>query len=778
MSDIIPNVVVSMPSQLFTLARKFQAASNGKIFIGKIDTDPTLPENQIQVYLENEDGSTIPVAQPLIINQAGFPVYNGQIAKFVTVEGHSMAVYDSYGAQQFYYPNVLKYEPDQFEYRLGQTGGVDYINGGKAWVKSSSKIITQKIEAGTTVTNGNYTWVNERLFKIIGYSGIISSISGNIITLNGGKKAYLVDAGFHEGDVEAWGVSKDNSYVLNHELFQACIYHASGVNVDGIETTASDLFNIFPRNCVYVSINFKTKPVNILHTTKIYGLRGVGGQALNDGIEFIIDSKSNGCFEFNPKNYCTDHNEQHYYGGVISGITATVSGSGSILSFIYAKYSCAMFIDDNRAYGMEFFFYHYDGWNSMISKNTSNTSVGGFYLFRVTTGTAISNYCNYGGSNTDRIGFDYILSSEIESSNRDILTKSKYKYSRGIHSISSNMNWINNTFEHWDIGRAQYSGSNGITSDYFEGISVCVYATSRLSCVFNPLTIHALGNSNCIVMQNNNTSASGKDSVIVDMRGITTNTSLIYSLGYCVYSGSNSYIHLNPVIVKQLNIKTLGTHNGSHIKVKIDDDVNIYCSSIGDVNNSGLFQGAPTKHLWNALNTAEMIISPSVTINLTGNIDFSSDEFGYYFDLKRNNLSITSLSTSNVFTINWSNSLDSAPVINTDEITFRYVNISSKKHTSSRSRRNILRPKVNAKYHFDNCNLNLIDMFLIGDYSNDIYSVTLSLKNTNQTSTTGGIIRDVPNTSELILLTYLKNKCSIIGSEGGNNVVKVAEATL
>ncbi|HGN0250626.1 TPA: phage head-binding domain-containing protein [Proteus mirabilis] len=127
MSDIIPNVVVSMPSQLFTLARKFQAASNGKIFIGKIDTDPTLPENQIQVYLENEDGSHIPVAQPLIINQAGFPVYNGQIAKFVTVEGHSMAVYDSYGAQQHYYPNVLKYDPDRLRVELISNSGAGLV---------------------------------------------------------------------------------------------------------------------------------------------------------------------------------------------------------------------------------------------------------------------------------------------------------------------------------------------------------------------------------------------------------------------------------------------------------------------------------------------------------------------------------------------------------------------------------------------------------------------------------------------------------------------------
>ncbi|MCZ5970758.1 phage tailspike protein, partial [Escherichia coli] len=46
-----------MPSQLFTMARSFKAVANGKIYIGKIDTDPVNPENQIQVYVENEDGS-------------------------------------------------------------------------------------------------------------------------------------------------------------------------------------------------------------------------------------------------------------------------------------------------------------------------------------------------------------------------------------------------------------------------------------------------------------------------------------------------------------------------------------------------------------------------------------------------------------------------------------------------------------------------------------------------------------------------------------------------
>ncbi|HAM3648829.1 TPA: tail fiber domain-containing protein, partial [Escherichia coli] len=122
MPEQLYNVVVSQPSQLFTLARSFKANANGKIYIGKIDTDPVNPENQIQVYVENEDGSHVPVSQPIIINAAGYPVYNGQIAKFVTVQGHSMAVYDAYGVQQFYFPNVLKYDPDQLRQELASSG--------------------------------------------------------------------------------------------------------------------------------------------------------------------------------------------------------------------------------------------------------------------------------------------------------------------------------------------------------------------------------------------------------------------------------------------------------------------------------------------------------------------------------------------------------------------------------------------------------------------------------------------------------------------------------
>lgn len=135
MTDIITNVVIGMPSQLFTMARSFKAVANGKIYIGKIDTDPVNPENQIQVYVENEDRSHVPVSQPIIINAAGYPVYNGQIAKFVTVQGHSMAVYDAYGSQQFYFPNVLKYDPDQLSVMLNLSWlrGMNGFLGGEVY---------------------------------------------------------------------------------------------------------------------------------------------------------------------------------------------------------------------------------------------------------------------------------------------------------------------------------------------------------------------------------------------------------------------------------------------------------------------------------------------------------------------------------------------------------------------------------------------------------------------------------------------------------------------
>lgn len=190
MSDITANVVISMPSQLFTMARSFKAVANGKIYIGQIDTDPTIPSNQIQVYLENEDGSHVPVSQPISINSGGFPVYSGQIAKFVTVQGHSMAVYDSYGVQQFYYPNVLKYDPDQLRAELSMPDGAKLVGykGGNVYTALedaeesiatlSNRIIRDLREWGCTPDNPDSLLLKSAIDdcyasnQILGISGV------------------------------------------------------------------------------------------------------------------------------------------------------------------------------------------------------------------------------------------------------------------------------------------------------------------------------------------------------------------------------------------------------------------------------------------------------------------------------------------------------------------------------------------------------------------------------------------------------------------------------
>ena len=159
MSDIVPNVVIGMPSQLFTMARSFKALANGKVYISKIDTpagEMTDPANYVQVYLENEDGTHVPMAQPIVINAGGYPVYNGQIAKFVTVKGHSMAAYDSSGSLQHYYPNVLKYDPDQLRAELAQDNGVDLVGGAASKEYVEEKIQESRDEIVSELSLYNY----------------------------------------------------------------------------------------------------------------------------------------------------------------------------------------------------------------------------------------------------------------------------------------------------------------------------------------------------------------------------------------------------------------------------------------------------------------------------------------------------------------------------------------------------------------------------------------------------------------------------------------------
>ncbi|CAH2825343.1 phage tail protein [Salmonella enterica] len=179
MTDITANVVVSNPRPIFTESRSFKAVANGKIYIGQIDTDPVNPANQIPVYIENEDGSHVQITQPLIINAAGKIVYNGQLVKVVTVKGHSMAIYDAYGCQVDYIANVLKYDPDQLEYRLSQPDGYLLVGGLAEHYNLPAKFVVVDNEpyngdlkaALSEAEAGTVFWLGKKTYNITGLYG-------------------------------------------------------------------------------------------------------------------------------------------------------------------------------------------------------------------------------------------------------------------------------------------------------------------------------------------------------------------------------------------------------------------------------------------------------------------------------------------------------------------------------------------------------------------------------------------------------------------------------
>lgn len=114
MTDVSQTVLGNVPEEMLTLAATFKSAAGGEIYIGKVDADPTVQQNQIQVYIEDEGKAYVPVTQPLLINTEGHPVYHGKSAKFVMLEKHSMAILDADGVQQFYYSDALKDAPSSW----------------------------------------------------------------------------------------------------------------------------------------------------------------------------------------------------------------------------------------------------------------------------------------------------------------------------------------------------------------------------------------------------------------------------------------------------------------------------------------------------------------------------------------------------------------------------------------------------------------------------------------------------------------------------------------
>ncbi|MGL5281040.1 MAG: phage tailspike protein [Plesiomonas shigelloides] len=170
------NIMVTSPYQPFTLPNKFSAVFNGYIYCGLVDKDPLVPANQVQVYLVNEDGSQVPVPQPLRTNAGGFLVYNGKPARFVTYTNHSLLVQDSRKGQVWYEPDVSKIDPQTAISILGSQSREALR---RSYANAGYNLVTGSLESGGVISGEYDVILQESTGKA--YSGPIGQVNPGTI---------------------------------------------------------------------------------------------------------------------------------------------------------------------------------------------------------------------------------------------------------------------------------------------------------------------------------------------------------------------------------------------------------------------------------------------------------------------------------------------------------------------------------------------------------------------------------------------------------------------
>lgn len=85
---------------------KGRPLAGGFLYVGDIDTDPEVVINQKQVTALQENGSEVPIAQPIDLSVGGVPLYNESPVSIFTDGDCSMKVTDKFGAQIYYIPRV------------------------------------------------------------------------------------------------------------------------------------------------------------------------------------------------------------------------------------------------------------------------------------------------------------------------------------------------------------------------------------------------------------------------------------------------------------------------------------------------------------------------------------------------------------------------------------------------------------------------------------------------------------------------------------------------
>lgn len=121
--------IVTLPFEQFLDPVNGSPLFDAKIYIGQVDTDPTVPANQLQVFYVQEDGSKVNIPQPVRTNTAGFTINNqGDVIQIRVDSNYSMRVFEGFTDAEVTQYNI----PDNSESATASVGYVTENFTGKA----------------------------------------------------------------------------------------------------------------------------------------------------------------------------------------------------------------------------------------------------------------------------------------------------------------------------------------------------------------------------------------------------------------------------------------------------------------------------------------------------------------------------------------------------------------------------------------------------------------------------------------------------------------------
>lgn len=191
--------VVKLGPEYFPDPDRSRAIANGYIYVGQPDLDPTVPANQKQLSIQQENGTIIQVTQPLRTNSGGMPVYNGSPVTPLVIGDYSLAILSSELSQKYYFPSsqhevTSYYYPDYTSADQGVTGDNNTIKYYVDLIGSENSTIVLRHNSGSATTTYTLTTsetIPENITLKFERGAIIDGVG--TITIDG-----FLDTGFYK----------------------------------------------------------------------------------------------------------------------------------------------------------------------------------------------------------------------------------------------------------------------------------------------------------------------------------------------------------------------------------------------------------------------------------------------------------------------------------------------------------------------------------------------------------------------------------------------------